>query len=235
MTGMLVFPTRLLGPTSLQARVAGAALGGGANMVNEQQLVEISGGGRIVAEFGDANMFDREKVLAWRRVVSGSKSGAVPILVLFGDRRHQPVNSKYVGVDTIGLDTWVSDYTAWTAEEVTATTTATAAAGATSLAFTYTAPKRLLGGEFVSVLHSSTWGWRAYESWRVSAGGLGSGDSTTLLFNPPLREAVPSGTALNFESPRCTMQTVGDISEVVSLLKFGKGAAHFTEWPGPLP
>jgi hypothetical protein len=233
-TGSLVFPTRLFGPTSLQARVAGQALSGGSNLVNEQQLIEVSGGGRIKADFGDTAMFEREKVLAWRRLVSGTKSGAVPIIVPFSDRRHQPINPKYTGTDTFGLATWVTDRAAWTAEEVTATTTVDAALDATSLTFTFTAPKPLLGGEFVSIAHPTV-GWRAYESWRVSAGGAGNGGSTTLLFNPPLREAVPSGTALNFESPRCTMQVVGDMSEVVSLLKFGKGSASFVEWPGDLP
>jgi hypothetical protein len=233
-TGALVFPTRLFGPSSLQVRVAGQSLGGGANMANEQQLVEIGGGGRILADFGDTAMFTREKVLAWRRFVAGAQNGAVPVLVLFGDRGHQPVNSKYTGTDAFGLDTWVADRTAWTAEEVTATTTADAAAGATAISFTFTAPKPLLGGEFFSRLHTN-YGWRAYQSWRVSAGGLGTGDATTLLFNPPLREAIPSGTALNFESPRCFMQALGDLSETVSLLKFGKAQARFVEWPGPLP
>lgn len=235
MTGMRVFPTRLFGPSSLQVRVTGQSLSGGSNMVNEPQLIDIGGGGRVVADFGDVGMMaDRAKLLAWDRFETSAQNGAAPILLPFANRFTQPVNPKYLGTDPFGRLTWIDDPTDWAAEEVTATTTADAAVNATSLTFDFTAPKPLLGGEWVSILHEN-YGWRAYKSWRVSAGGLGTGDSTTLLFNPPLREAALAGTPLNFESPRCVMSAPGDQSAVVSQLKFGKGQAHFVEYPGKIP
>jgi hypothetical protein len=231
-TGSLVFPSRLFAPTSLQARLVGQAISGGVSLSGEQQFADASGGGRWVIDFGESALWTREKVLAWRRFVAAADGGATSLLVPFADRRHQPVNPHYTGGDTFGLDTWVADASAWTAEEVTATTTADAAIGATSISFTFTAPKALLGGEVFSRLHATA-GWRAYRGSRVTAGGLGSGDATTLQFRPPLREAIASGSPLNFESPRCVMRVDGDLSETLSMLKYGKAQARFVERGGP--
>jgi hypothetical protein len=232
MTGSLVFPTRLFGPSSLQARLVGQAITGGVSLSGEAQFADAGGGGRWVVDFGDTSLWTREKVLAWRRLAAMTDGGAAPIIVPLGDRRHQPVNPKYTGTDTFGTDTWVSDVTAWTAEEVTAVTTADAAISATSLSLNLTAPLQLLGGEKLAILHTTT-SWRLYEVGRVKTGGtVGSAVATTIDIRPPLREAVGSGHALNFESPRCVMRVDGDMSETLSQLKFGKASARFIEYPG---
>lgn len=231
-TGSLVFPTRLFGPTSLQARLVGQAITGGVSLSGEAQFADASGGGRWVVEFGETALWTREKVLAWRRLVAMLDGGAAPILIPLADRRHQPVNPKYIGADTFGQDTWVADRTAWTAAEVTAVTTATAALGATSLSLNLTAPLALLGGERFSILHA-TQSWRLYEVGRVKTGGtVGSAVATTIDIRPPLREAVASSAALNFESPRGTFRVDGDISETLSMLRLGKASARFVEYPG---
>jgi hypothetical protein len=230
-TGSLVFPTRLFGPTSLQARLVGQAITGGVSLSGEAQFADASGGGRWVIDFGETALWTREKVLAWRRFLAAADGGAQSLIVPLADRRHQPVSNPYAGTDTFGLDTYVSDVTAWTAEEVTFVTTADAALGATSITGTFTAPKALLGGEHFSRLHA-TQGWRLYRSTRVTAGGAGTSDSTTIQFRPPLREAIASGSSLNFESPRLVARVDGDLSETVSMLKFGKATARFVEYPG---
>jgi hypothetical protein len=231
MTGMLVFSTRLFGPSSLRARVPGSATGGAVSLSGEQAFSESSGGGRVVADFGDANMRGRVKMLAWERIANGAKSGASPILMPFGQRLLQPVNPEYLGTDTFGLETWIDDPLDWAAEEVTAVTTVTAALGATQLSYTLTSPIPQLGGEWISIPHA-TWGWRAYKAWRLVSGGAGTGDATVVKIVPPLREAVASGSALNLESPRCTMQSVGDISQTIDMLKQGKAQASFVEFAG---
>lgn len=229
----LVFPTRLFAPSSLQVRLAGQAITGGASLSGEAQFADAAGGGRWVADFGESTLWTREKVLAWRRFVAAADGGATALLVPLADRGNQPLNNPYTGSDAFGTDTW--DTSTWTATEVTATTSGSAALGATSLSFAYTAPKALLGGEHLSILHP-TYGWRLYRISRlVSGGAAGSAVATSVEIRPPLREAVSSSAALNFESPRCLMRADGDISETVSLLRFGKATARFVEWPGPAP
>jgi hypothetical protein len=100
------------------------------------------------------------------------------------------------------------------------------------MTFNFTAAKPLLGGEHFSPAPGD-WGWRLHRISRVVSGGLGSGDSTVVQIRPPLRGAVASGTHLNFESPRCVMRVDGDLSETLSLLRFGKAQARFVEFPGP--
>lgn len=231
---MLVCPTRLFAPTSLQARLVGAALGTGSAALNsEQGFVDVAGGGRWMLEFGEATLRTRDLVLAWRRMVTLLDGGATPILVPLADRRHQPINPQYTGTDTFGLDTWVDDPTSWSPVEVTAPLSADAALGATELSFALTAPLRLQGGERLSILHS-TYSWRIYEIGRVKTGGtVGSAVATTVTIRPPLREAVSSGDQLNLESPRGVFQSVGDLSETLTMLRIGKGQARFVEWPGP--
>gem|GEM_PF-706908 len=173
-------------------------------------------------DFGDISLMTREARLMYRRFVAAADGGAQSLIVPIADRLHQPLVAKYTGADTVGLDTWVSDVTAWSNTEVTATTTADMALSATSCTFNFTAPKALLGGELFSVLHA-TKGWRLYRISRVVSGGtVGSAVSTVVQFRPPLREAATSGAALNFESPRCVMRIDGDVSETMQAFRFAQ-------------
>lgn len=226
-----VFPSRLFRPTSLQARLIGAAMTAPANLAGEAQFSEVSGGGRWVIDFGEAALWTPDKVKAWRALSAALDNGAMPVLVPLADRRHQPVTNPLVTPDPFGLTIWDDGETPWTPDQVTAPVTATALLGATELTFSYTAPKALVGGEHFSIEHP-TWGWRLHRVTRVKSGGAGSGDTTVVDFRPPLREAISSdspATLLNFDSPRCLMRVDGDMSETVDMGRFGKASARFVE------
>lgn len=234
MSGSYVFPTRLFAPKGLRPRPLGQALSGGAALAGEENFGDVSGGGRWVVDFGETTLWTPAKILQWRALEAAADGGATPILVPLADRLHQPITPKYTGADTFGLSTWVADATAWTIEEVTATVSANAALGATTLSFTYTntsSVKTLVPGMHFAILHP-TWGWRLYRIIRVTAGGIGAGEATTVVFRTPLREAVTAGAHLNFDSPRCVMRVDGDISADVQANRFGKAQARFVEFPG---
>jgi hypothetical protein len=231
---VLVFPSRLFAPSSLQPRLVGQAITGGASLSGEAQFADVGGGGRWVVDFGEATLWTREKILAWRRFAAACDGGAAQAVVPITDRRQQPVTGAYAGSDTIGLDTWVADSSA-IPDDISATVTVGAALGATSLTFTYTGPLPLVGGEFFSIEHA-TWGHRLYQFIRIDSGGAGGGGSTTATFRPPLREAIDTGsptTYLEMEWPRCLMRVDGDISETVSMQRWGKASARFVEAAGP--
>ena len=227
---MFVFPTRLFNPQSLQVRLIGQAISGGASLSGEAQFADVSGGGRWVADFGEAALWKREKVLAWRRIAAAADGGAQQILVPLADRRHQPLTNPLSASDPFGLSTWDDGLTPWAPDQVTATVTVDAALGQTEVSFTYSAPLPLLGGEHFSILHP-TWGWRLYRATRVKSGGAGSGDATVCDIRPPLREALAAAdaTKLNFDSPRCLMRVDGDIDCTVEMNRFGKASARFIE------
>jgi hypothetical protein len=236
MAGTYVFPVRLFAPTSLQVRIMGAALTSPANVAGEAQFAEISGGGRWVADFGEAALWTPAKVKAWRALAAAADNGATPILVPLGDRRHQPLTNPLVTPDAFGLSIWDDGLTPWTADQVDAIVTADAALGETELTFAIIAPKALVGGEHFAINHP-TWGWRLYIVTRVKSGGLGTGDTTVVDFRPPLREAIVAAdspaTLLNFDSPRCLMRVDGDMSETLDMLRFGHATARFVEAAKP--
>lgn len=232
MAGSYVFPTRLFSPSSLKPSLVGAAQSGGLNLAGEALFADLSGGGRWQIDFGESTLWTPALVKPWRQLAAAADNGATPILVPLADRLHQPLTPELTTPDTFGLSVWVDDATAWAADQVTAALTADAALRATQIHFDFDAPVALVGGEHFSILHEA-WGWRLYRIRRVISGGLGTGDATVCEIRPPLREASATDTALNFDSPRCTMRVEGDMDATVEMLKFGKGSATFAELPTP--
>lgn len=232
---MLVFPTRLFAPVSLRARLIGGTVSGGASTGGVAQYGEMSGGGVWSIEFGEANLWSREKFLAWQALEAALGNGSTPIVVPLWDRKHQPTNPKLTTVPFSDLTLW-DDSVAWDQATVAATVTSPAALRANQLAFTLTSPKHLVGGEHFSVLHAGNKGWRLYRVTQVVSGGVGSGDATVIKFQPPLRAPVATDTPLNFDTPRCVCRVNGDIGALLEMLRFGKGSASFVEtFPATLP
>ena len=66
----------------------------------------------------------------------------------------------------------------------------------------------LLGGESFSIDHE-TWSWRLYE---IATVEYIDDTHAVVTFNPPLREAVTSGTLVEFDRPRCVMKLVNSVA-----------------------
>lgn len=223
-----VFPARLFRPSSLQARILGASVSGGQAVSGEAQFGDLSGGGRWAVDFGEAALWSRAKVGAWRALSAAADAGAMQILVPLADRINQPVTNPLVTPDSFGLTIYDDGATPWVPDQVTAPLTSDAALGATQIACTFSAPRALIGGEHFSIEHP-TWGWRMYRIIRVISGGAGSGDATVFDFRPPLREAAVISDLMNFDSPRCLMRTDGDMDLVIDRLKLARASARFVE------
>lgn len=226
---MLVFPTRLFNPNSLRIRLTGGAVTGGRSLGGGAQYGEMSGGGLWAATFGEVNLDDRALMMAWQALEAALQNGAAPIIVPLWDRIHQPINPTLTSVPFDDTTLW-DDTVAWDQAEVDAEVTSPANLRATQLSFTFSAPKPLIGGEHFSILHGANKGWRMYRVTRVVSGGAGSGDATTVQFEPPLRAAVANDTPLNFDTPRFVARVDGDISALIDFLRFGRGpGASFVE------
>jgi hypothetical protein len=85
----------------------------------------------------------------------------------------------------------------------------------------------LVGGESFSIDHP-TMGHRLYE---IKTAIYDDDDLATITFNPPLREAVTSGTRLEFDRPRCTMRLVNPSSMDLSVVPwtFNSASVDFIE------
>lgn len=218
---MLTFPSFLFKPTSIRARLVGAGASGGRSMANVEQISEASGGGLWSITLGEMDLWERTELMPWRAMEAALDNGGAPIIVPIGDRLHAPLISPAPAVLAFPDDAiWDDTALSFTPVEVDATLSADAALRATTIDFDCAAPPvPLIGGEYFAVLHPVQ-GWRLYLIIRLTDNG---GGNYTAQVRPPLREAMTSGDALNFEAPRLICHLDGDPDTVLELLKFGKG------------
>lgn len=189
-----VFPTALFGFKSQDVNIERQTLSGGRALSGAQDVVSTDGGGRVYAEFGEGDLIDRNKVLAWRAQLTMLEEGATEMVVPFCDIRHQPFGGEHTV--TYGDGATHSDGTPFTGGGAFAETTAYAPLRAIALQFNGVFSQPVIGGEWFTILHP-TKGPRAYRVRTVSGGQI--------TFRPPLREAAPAGTLLDFANPRCLM------------------------------
>lgn len=221
-----VFPVRLFRPPSLYAALAGGAIVGGVSPGRDASIEAMDSGGRWVMEFGEAPLWDRDQVLAWRTFCAACDNGVMPVIVPLWDRLHEAhVQPRYDGASTFGQVVWRWEDPLHQSETIFARLTVIAPAHSTEVTFSLTGAAELAGGEHFSI-YGVRYGWRLYRIVRVleQADGI-----VTAEIRPPLREWAGVRDPLNFDSPRCAMRCEGDISEVVELLRFGKGVARFVE------
>lgn len=190
-----VFPTGLFGFKSQTVDVEYATVVGGVAITGDEDVTASDGGGRVFAEFGDGDLIDRDKVLAWRAVAGQLADGVTEMVVPLCDIRHQPNGGEHTA--TYGDGTRHSDGTPFTGGGPEAETSASAVLRATTLQITGAFPQPLIGGEWFSIDHPGK-GWRAYQVVAIY------GD--VIEFRPSLREAVAAGTPVDFANPRCLMR-----------------------------
>jgi hypothetical protein len=176
-----------------------------------------SGGGYWVAEFTNGQTFERDDTLAWRAITAGMDNGAAAVIVEFCDRLHTP-NGGEMGV--AGSTQQFGDRRSFTGPGVVATTIAPANLRGTSLGIDIDSERELVGGESFTIVHP-TWGERAYQVVSVSG--------STIRFRPPLREAVTTGTALDFDNPRCRMRMASPASNALNIGRYGSCSISFVE------
>lgn len=189
-----VFPTALFGFKSQDVNIERQTLSGGTALSGETDVLSTDGGGRVYAEFGDGDLIDRDKVLAWRALLTILEEGVTAMVVPFCDIRHQPFGGEHHV--TYGDGAAHSDGTLFAGGGPFGETTAAAALRATSLQFNGAFSQPLIGGEWFTIEHP-TKGARAYRVRTVTGGEI--------TFRPPLREAVVAGQQLDFANPRCLM------------------------------
>jgi len=218
------FPVRLFCPPSLSVRLEGGAISCGVAPSGDAAVEAMTAGARWAMTFGETPLWDRADIMAWRTFTAATDCSAMNLIVPVWDRLYQPfASSKYEGATTFGQVVW-RDIQTWDEDQVHASVATTTDAHATELPIAF-AGGALTGGEHFSI-YGPRYGWRLYRAIRIKADVDGV---KTVEIRPPLREWVEDGTRLNFDSPRCTMHCEGDISEVVELLRHGRGQASFVE------
>ena len=201
---------------------------GGRNFEEETISIAIGGGGHVVASYEDCFIQTREQheYATWLSVyLTGSFRfinvplktdwmGPFPVL----DRWPVPIISGITHSD----GSTFSDGSGYSQATVFGVTTAAAVVGAGIISMrVYDAARPLRMSDWFSIYHP-TKGWRAYAYWKVlsmSAEGteIVSGATRTyrdyqLAISPELREAVTSGTRVEFARPRFVGQLAAGTS-----------------------
>lgn len=216
----LQFPTGLFGFLEQEVDVERQTLKGGTALSGEQDTVSTDGGGRVFAEFAAGALVDRDVVLAWRALLGQLEEGVTRVVVPFCDKRHTPYGPEHRVPHSD--NTPFSDGTLYVGGGPTATAASAAPLRSTSLSLSGLFSRPLIGGEWFSIAHP-TKGDRAYK--------VRSVEGTTVSFVPPLREAVPAGSEINFRDPRCLMVQDGRASSRLQNRRYTEAAIRFIEAP----
>lgn len=238
------FPRALLRETAHSWNLVGAAASPGTTASSVATLVRTDGGGFWSCTMTDVSLSgrqgstlagkarQRESTLLWRAVRQIANGGVNALIVPRNDALFRPWPA---GVSqTIGLniphddDALFSDDSGYYQSIIDITADA-ADLRDTSLDITINYAGELLGGESFSIQHD-TMDWRLYE---ISTVDMTSDNTATITFNPPLREAIPNGTQLEFDRPRCKMRLAATNSMDLSVKPwtFNTASVGFVEAP----
>lgn len=167
-------------------------------------MSEIGLGGNNSIIAGDYRYRERAVTLLWRAVRQICNGGTNRIVVPRNDAlfRPFPAGASEYGSIPHSDGSFFSDGTGYYQPVIDVVTYGDADLRDNTLYLQLNYCGGLLGGESFSIDHS-TWGWRLYE---IATVEYIDATHVKVTFNVPLREAVPAGTQVEFDRPRCVMQ-----------------------------
>lgn len=209
------WPDEILAPASFAADIAPRNLRSAASIAGLSQVIS-SGAGIWVFTLGGIAIRRQAQRLAWRGLAAILEGMLTPILIPLC-RGDQPYTSAADYVTVPHDDDMPFDDDTEYVGTVIDVTTGGAAVGAVSMAITVVSAVTIQSGQHFSI------GERLYR--------IRSLDGTTLTFRPPLREAVASGTSLNFDDPvcRCRLASDREMDLEFDLRRFGAPTVRFIE------
>jgi hypothetical protein len=243
MTGTPWFPRALLREQSHSWNLVGTVMSPGQNAQSIAPVVRSDGGGFWSCTMSNvslsgikgSNLVGRQRqmmaTLLWRAIRQICDGGANSIIVPRNDALFRPYPA---GVSAYGSiphsdGSLFDDGSGYYQPVISVQSSGDAALRSTSLILSLTRCGDLVGGESFSIQHP-TKGWRMYEIATVSPIDAGRSQVT---FMPPLREAVPDGTDIEFDRPCCTMRLSQPNSMDLTVVPwtFNQADASFVEAP----
>jgi len=207
-TNQPTLEANFIGPVKTIYDVTGSSIDGGRNGVGEGQTIEMSGGGIVTATYEDCKIKNPEhyEYVNWlgARLNGGFRFINVPIITdWFGpfptvNKLPAPIVSGITHSD----GSYFSDGAGYSQATVYGEITEAAALNAGIIKMrVYGLDRPLRWSDWFSIYHT-TKGWRAYRYWQVISKTSEENPVYTLAIAPPLREAVVTGTRVEFARPR---------------------------------
>lgn len=196
------WPFDNLKPRHIGIYPCAATIGGGVALTKKEPAID-SGAGYWRIEYGSIPILDRAHILLWRKMELLFEGRARVVSILIFDGKRAP----WLGAP---------------GSAITATANASAAVGATSMSINVTS-----GGALKKGMHFSPVG-RLHRITKINS-TVGSVYGVNVW--PKLREAVASGTALEFRRPTCRVRLASDdgMALRLELLRFGDPSVTFEE------
>lgn len=220
------FPLALLHESSHDWNIAGSVKNAGQTDAASVD-VRSDGGGFWTVSLNDIQLWERSHALLWRAIRQIAAGGVNPLVVSRSDQLQPWPSGAPYGVISFDDGMLFDDGAGFDQVVIDVVTSGAAARRATSLVLKLNVCGDLLGGESFAIAHP-TFGWRMYEIATVLPVDV---THVAVTFNPPLREAVADGTAVEFDRPRCVMklQTSSAMDLNLTVLPNSRSTAKFVE------
>lgn len=238
MSDLTFYPNLLYFPRCLQRdrmwswELGAKVLSGGMAISGLAPKARLDGGGMWIASLGEVQLSSVDQVSAWRAVAASLDGGATPIVLEARDTRFAPwptVNGvQLTGNDATCADgATCSDGSDFEGDVIEAVTVGATALRATSITLAFTVGAALKGGEYFSIEHTN-FSHRLYRVARVEVNGSGQ---SVCIIRPPLREATPSGTRVDFNYPKCVVKLAKADGMDLALVRryHGQASTQFIE------
>lgn len=202
------YPADLLGFEKVLWELSGMTLSGGQTASGVMPVARIDGGGLWKSTLTAVGVYTADRRRAFRAFSAIADGGAQPIILPCIETYDAPwpiVNGapqRALPASPHSDGSTFSDGTSYDNSMIAAKVTVQAALRATSLIVQMIAGDNFHGGEHFAIDHPTN-RWRLY---RVRTAVLNTDGTWAITFRPPLREAIPLGTFLEFDRPKCVMR-----------------------------
>lgn len=219
---MYIFPAHMFRPADVSASIAHRVISGGETLSGIEDVIATDGGGRWMISYSGITLDEPDLIRAWSawqgHLAGGVNECLVPLLSVVTAPRpslgHHPMQPSDILTD----DALFPTYLRFSSPHIVASVGAAAALRATELQINVTQGSPVKGGEKFSL------GTRAYRIIRKVYGNR-------FLIEPPLREAVSIGTAVNFDWPsvKCRLVPGEGVEPLISFDRMGEASISFVE------
>lgn len=192
-----IFPTHIFNPSVIKPTRVRRILSGGAPINGaDEDVIQVDGGGLWQWTLSGIELYSPDLLRLWNAWDAHLAGGSVECWVPIASNATAPQPGGVGPSPIVADDPMFPTSVGYSIPYIKAQTTSAASLRATTVALSVSKGARVKGGEEFSVMHEK--GPGLYTITRVVSA---SGQSATVNIWPPLREAIPSGLAVNFDWP----------------------------------
>lgn len=193
---LYVWPAHTFNPTSIKADLVENVITGGQSLSGDEDVIATDGGGRWKITFSGIVLRTPKMIRLWDAWTAHLAGGARAVLCPLVSCQTAPRPFAGAGIARPSAlhadDDMFATAVGYASPFIVASTVGSAALRATTLTINVAQGARIQGGEKFSINR------RGHKIERVLSR---TGQQATVIVSTPTREAIPNGTAVNFEWP----------------------------------